>query len=79
MCLEVYKGYKIYRNFKSVNKHNPISGHRWTEPVELKSMHISGPGASVRQNFFSLVKAREHIDYLIFVENFIEDREKENG
>ena len=75
MCIETYRGYKIYQNFKCVTKRNPVSGHVWREPVELKSMHIEGPGARIRDRFFSVKKAREHIDFLIFLQNFIEQRE----
>lgn len=75
MCIETYRGYKIYQNFKCVTRRNPVSGHVWREPVELKSMHVEGPGVRIRHNFFSLVKAREHIDYIIFVNNFIKERE----
>jgi len=60
-----YKGYGIYRNSKTVWKHNKISGHSWPESIPLKSFYISGSGASVNDRFMKVEKAKEHIDYII--------------
>lgn len=79
MCLETYRDYNIWQNTRTVWKRNPVSGHQWPEYIDLKSMYISGPGSWHKQLFFSIKKAREHIDYLIFVENFINERELSHG
>jgi len=59
-----YRGYKIYHNFNFVDKHNPISGHHWREPVEAPGFKISGKGSDTRV-FKTLKAAHAHIDFLI--------------
>jgi hypothetical protein len=60
-----YKGYRIYCHMKSINRHNPISGHSWTEPELTSKFYVSGKGARVTDLYTSVKAAQEHIDFLI--------------
>ena len=61
-----YKGFSIWRNSKTVEKHNPISGHAWTENIPLKDFYIGGgKGIKVLQTFRTIDKAKEHIEEAI--------------
>jgi len=60
-----YKNYKINRNSKPINKRSPFSGHEWTEFKPLSTLSISGKYAIGDDNFKSVEKAKEHIDFLI--------------
>ncbi len=49
-----YKGYIIRQAFKQpVEQFNPISGHRWTIPGDLKKgkFNIIGPGMEILREF----------------------------
>ena len=62
-----YKGYIIRQAFKKpIEQFNPISGHRWTIPGDMKKgkFNIIGPGMEILREF-SLKGAREHIDFLV--------------
>ena len=67
-----YRGYKIWEDTKNIPMFNPISGHHWNDHVVVKnSFYISGKGARVTQNFRSVKKAKEHVDFLIRVEEIV--------
>lgn len=42
--MEVYRDgeYGVYERTKTVDKHNPISGHRWTEEIKQNGFEVSG-------------------------------------
>lgn len=62
-----YRGYLIYANLKSVDKMNPVSGHKWTEMKDACGFLVQGPGAnrSGREVYGSVLAAQKEIDYLI--------------
>jgi len=60
-----YRGYKINRNSKPVNKCSPLSGHQWTEHKLLNTLSISGKYVIGDDSFRSIKKAKEGIDFLI--------------
>jgi len=67
-----YRGYKIWQNTRSIPRHNPISGHHWNDQEIVKnSFYISGKGARVTDNYRSIQKAKDHVDFLIRAEEII--------
>ena len=72
-----YRGYNIWPNSKSVNKHNPINGHSWTEQKLTAGFYISGPKMRLTTNNFKTVEiAKEWVDFLIKSNEFCEERER---
>lgn len=63
--VEIYRGYKIAKNSKSIWHHNSISGHWWMEQEPLSTFYISGKYSNVLDAYFSIDKCKEHIDFLI--------------
>lgn len=65
MVVEEYRGYKICQNFKvKWHKHN-ISGHVWSTTVPANGYHVIGKGIFSTDNFKTIDKAKEQIDFVI--------------
>ena len=60
-----YKNYSICKHYKTVYHKNKISGHIWSEQIELKSFRIIGLGVFSNRLFRSIKNCKEYIDYLI--------------
>lgn len=60
-----YRGYRIFPNTKTKWCRNPVSGHEWPTYEEVKGWHIIGPKAWSDVVYYSLSKAKEHIDFLV--------------
>jgi hypothetical protein len=62
--------YRIVKNFKTLNKYNPVSGHSWSVPGSFIGWSVTG-GRWITTNHRSLaaaekeVKTREGLDRIL--------------
>ena len=59
-----YRGYDISRRTKTIDHHNPISGHQWTTLEDIGGFEVQGQWLPSR-NFNSLYACYKHIDFLV--------------
>lgn len=63
--IKEYKGYKIWRDTRSIDQHNPRSGHSWIADIPLQQFYIVGKFARIMDTYKTIVLAEEHIDFLL--------------
>jgi len=64
--IENYRGYNIWKNTKAVWKRDcGIPDGGFFDNKTLKGFYLSGKGASVEQIFYTIEKAKEHVDFIL--------------